>query len=495
MINFRIVLSTLGSLLYIESLLLALCMGVGAIYQESAFWPFGVPTLLSACMGFGMTMMGQGAENRVSRRDSYLVVSLTWIIFSAIGMIPFLLSGVTDRPAVAFFEAMSGFTTTGSTAFADVDALPHSILFWRSISHWLGGMGIVFFTLAVLPNMSNGDQKLFSAEATGLKMGKLHPRIGTTARWLWGLYSVLTVCCIVALSLAGMHPFDAVNHALSTVATGGFSTHTDSIAWFNSPTIEITEIVFMLMASINFSLLYIMLFKHNFQALRFDTELRVFIRVMLVSIILLTIIITPRDIFQFESIGAMAEKILECLRRAAFNCVSIMSTTGFTNEDFMDWHPNGWILITLIGVSGACAGSTSGGIKLIRVITCAKVVINEFRRALHPNAVIPIRLNRSVMPEGVIRTVFGFFVAYCFILCISICIMSCYGYPLVDCFGIGISSLSNIGPTVGRELGPLDPWCELPDGMLWLNSFLMLCGRLEIYSLILPFVPAFWKKN
>lgn len=495
MINYRIVLSTLGSLLYIESLLLALCMGVGAIYHEPAFWSFGVPTLLSACMGFGMVMMGREAENRVGRRDSYLVVSLTWVLFSVVGMIPFLLSGVTDRPAVAFFEAMSGFTTTGSTAFADVDALPHSILFWRSISHWLGGMGIVFFTLAVLPNMSNGDQKLFSAEATGLKMGKLHPRIGTTARWLWGLYSALTVCCFVALSLAGMHPFDAVNHALSTVATGGFSTHTDSIAWFDSPTIEITEIVFMFLASINFTLLYLMLFKKNFAALRFDTELRVFIRVITVAILLLTIIILPSNILSYDSLGDMLATALNALRRAAFNCVSIMSTTGFTNEDFMDWHPNGWILITLIGISGACSGSTSGGIKLIRVITCAKVVLNEFRRALFPNAVIPIRLNRSVMPESVIRTVFGFFVAYCFILCISICIMSCYGYPLVDCFGIGISSLSNIGPTVGRELGPLDPWGELPDGMLWLNSFLMLCGRLEIFSLILPFIPAFWEKN
>lgn len=175
MINHRIVLRALGSLLYIESLLLALCMLVGVFYQETAFWTFGIPTLLSATLGYGFTRFGKNAENRLSRRDGYLVVSLTWAVFSIVGMMPFLISGATDRPSVAFFEAMSGFTTTGSTAFADVDGLTHSLLFWRSISHWLGGMGIVFFTLAILPGMGNGDQKLFAAEATGLKLGKLHP--------------------------------------------------------------------------------------------------------------------------------------------------------------------------------------------------------------------------------------------------------------------------------------------------------------------------------
>lgn len=493
MINLRIVLRALGSLLYIECLLLALCMIVGVIYGEMNSWAFGLPTLASAMLGYILTAMGRKAENRLSRRDGYLVVSLTWIIFSVIGMWPFILSGSTDRMAVAFFEAMSGFTTTGSTAFADVDALPHSILFWRSISHWLGGMGIVFFTLAILPGMSNGDQKLFSAEATGLKMGKLHPRIGTTARWLWGFYLLLTVACCAALYLAGMSPFDAINHALSTVATGGFSTHTDSIGWFDSGLIEGVEVLFMFFASINFSLLYIILFKGRFQIFVKDTELRGFLIVLIGSILVATAFLTSEEVWENPHL-ALTE-IPMALRKAAFNCMSLMSTTGFTTEDFMKWHPTVWIVLTFIGICGACAGSTSGGIKMIRIITAFKVLITEFFHALHPHGVNPIRINGGIVPHSTVRTVFAFFTAYMMILTAAITVMCWYDYPLVDCFGMAISSFSNIGPTIGRELGPLDPWGELPDALLWLNSFLMLCGRLEIFSLLLPFIPAFWHEQ
>lgn len=493
MINYKIVCRALGSLLYIESILLALSMGVGAIYDETNFWTFGIPSLVSAMLGFGLCATGDTADNRLSRRDGYLVVSLTWVLFSIIGMWPFLLSGATDRPAVAFFEAMSGFTTTGSTAFADVDGLPHSILFWRSISHWLGGMGIVFFTLAILPGMSNGDQKLFSAEATGLKIGKLHPRIGTTARWLWGFYCLLTGVCVTALYLAGMSLFDAVNHGMSTVATGGFSTHTDSIAWFDSSLIEMTEVLFMFLASINFSLLYLILFRGRFRIFVKDTELRGFLIVLLVCIITATCFLTPETVWE-EPMLALIE-IPQALRKATFNCMSLMSTTGFTTEDFMNWHPTVWIVLTFTGMCGACAGSTSGGIKMIRIITAFKVLIAEFFHALHPRAVQPIRINGAMLPHSVVRSVFAFFTAYMMILTVSITIMCWYDYPLVDCFGMAISSFSNIGPTIGRELGPLDPWGELPDALLWLNSFLMLCGRLEIFSLLLPFIPAFWKEN
>ena len=468
-------------------------MLVGTVYKETDFLAFGLPTLLSACLGFGLTRLGRNAENRLSRRDGYLVVSLTWVVFSIVGMVPFLLSGVTDRPAVAFFEAMSGFTTTGSTAFPNVDALPHSILFWRSISHWLGGMGIVFFTLAILPGMSNGDQKLFAAEATGLKLGKLHPRIGTTARWLWGLYMMLTAICIGAFYLAGMGVFDAVNHALSAVATGGFSTHTDSIGWFQSPAIELTAALFMFLASINFTLLYLILFRGKLRIFRQDSELRGFVAMLALAVIAMTVIITPADWFTCAD-GPVAT-LLDSLRRAVFNCVSVMSTTGFTTEDYMLWHPNGWIIISLIGICGACAGSTSGGVKIIRVIIAAKSLFTEFIRALHPRAVIPIRINGTIVTGHVIRTVFAFFTAYIVILVLAVMATCAYGYDLADSFGITISSLSNIGPTIGHELGPLDPWGILPDGLLWLNSFLMLCGRLEIFSLLLPFIPAFWQEN
>ena len=257
MLNLALIYKVIGTLLQLAALRMAGCIGMSFWFKESSHLPFGLPTLIAFAIGALLLFFGHHAENRMGRRDGFLIVSLTWIVFSVIGMLPFLIGGFQPRVAAAFFETMSGFTTTGATAFQDVDILPRSILLWRCMTHWIGGMGIVFFTIAVLPNIGGGEMKLFSAEATGLKIGKLHPRISTTARWMWSLYLLLTVTCMVAYFLGGMDLFDAICHGLSTIGTGGFSTHTESIAWFHSERIQWIATLFMFLASINCTLLYL----------------------------------------------------------------------------------------------------------------------------------------------------------------------------------------------------------------------------------------------
>ena len=485
MINAKIILKVLGSLLFLEVLLLSGCLGLGLFYGEHDYLSFGVPALCALFLGITFKMFGRHAENRMSRRDGFLSVSLSWIIFSAIGMLPFLIGGHETRVAAAFFESMSGFSTTGSTIFTDVDALPKSILFWRSLTHWFGGMGIVFFTIAVLPTMGTGDLKLFSAEATGLKTGKLHPRISTTARWLWGVYLFLTVACTAALYLCGMSLFDAVNHGMSTVATGGFSTHTDSVGWFRSPLIEYVELIFMFLASINFTLLYLFFIKRHWRDVWRDGELRCFIAICSFVIVYVTPALYMTSDFD----------LADSFRYAAFHVMSLQSTTGFTSHDFMEWHPSTYLMMFFVTAVGSCAGSTSGGIKCIRVMTAYKMMANEFRHILHPRAVMPIRINRITIGEDVGHTIFAYFVAFFVLIFGAAVVMSCMGIPLLDSFSLGIASFANAGPSIGHLVGPLDAWNMLPDSVLWINSFLMLAGRLEIFSLLLPFIPAFWRDN
>ena len=485
MINSKLICSLIGTLLFLEALLLAACLGLGFYYGETDYLTFGVPLVVAVLLGVALKVYGRKAENRMSRRDGYLVVSATWVVFSIVGMLPFLIGGSEPRVAAAFFETMSGFTTTGATVLRDIDHMSHSILFWRSLTHWMGGMGIVFFTIAVLPQVGQGEQKLFSAEATGLKMGKLHPRISTTARWLWALYLILTVACAGALTLGGMGVFDAVNHALSTVATGGFSTHQASVEYFDSLLLESIIVFFMFLSSINFTLLYLLIIKGRLRDVWRDGELRCFIALLVFIIIYMAGVLYFLDGY---TLG-------EAVRYSVFHVVSLQSTTGFTACDFMTWHPSAWMLLFFVTAVGACAGSTSGGIKCVRVLTAYKVMANEFKHILHPRAVLPVRIGNTVVTETVVRTIFSYFVCYIVLMFVGASVMMALGVPMLDSISLCMSSFSNVGPSIGWMVGPLDSWDVLPDLGLWLHSFLMLAGRLEIFSLLLPFVPAFWRDN
>lgn len=485
MLNVKIISKALGTLLLLEALMLLACLGVGAGYDEGNLLPFGVPAAIAVGSALLLKYAGRHAENRMGRRDGYLVVSLTWVVFSVIGMLPFLLGGHTSRVSAAFFESMSGFSTTGASIFTQIDSLPHSILFWRSLMHWFGGMGIVFFTIAVLPSMGSGDLKLFSAEATGLKIGKLHPRIGTTARWLWGLYLLLTGVCITVLWAAGMSPFDAINHGMSTIATGGFSTHQASLAYFHSPLIEYVTSGFMFLSAVNFTLLYLLLIKRRWRAVVSDGELQCFAALCAFVVVYCTAVL-------FFTEGVPLE---EAFRRSLFHTISLQSTTGFTTNDFMVWHPSTWMLLLFVTAVGGCGGSTSGGIKSIRILTAFKMMQSEFRHILHPRAVMPVRINHTTIGEDVGHTIFAYFAAFFLLIFLSACAMMCMGIPLLDSVSLGVAAFSNAGPSIGHAIGPLDAWDALPDAALWINSFLMLAGRLEIFSLLLPFMPAFWRSN
>ncbi len=471
-------------MLYLLALLMSICFGMSYWFNEgSTHLAFGIPMLIAFVAGALLQYFGRHAENCMGRRDGFLIVSLTWIVFSVIGMLPLIISGCQPRVSAAFFETMSGFTTTGATALDNIDSLPYSILTWRSMTHWIGGMGIVFFTIAVLPNMGDGGTKLFSAESTGLKIGKLHPRISTTARWRWSLYLLLTLTCTAAYYWGGMSLFDAVNHGLSTIGTGGFSTHQDSIAFFKSNRIQWIATLFMFIASINCTLLYLFFVKRRFKDVWHDGELRCFLVIFFTAALSITGIL-----YFVEGIDIMSS-----LRIAFFNTVSLQSTTGFSDEDFMIWHPTIWLILSFISIIGACAGSTSGGLKCIRVLMVWKLTKTEFRQMLHPHAVLPVRINNTQITAQMGRTVFAFFVVYFILIMVACFFMVAMGHTLLDSFGLAISSFSNIGPSIGHQVGPLGSWSCLNDATLWINSFLMLAGRLEIFSLLLPFTPAFWR--
>lgn len=484
MLHIPIIYKVLGTLLYLLALLMSICFGMSYWFNEgSTHLAFGIPMLIAFVAGALLQYFGRHAENCMGRRDGFLIVSLTWIVFSVIGMLPLIISGCQLRVSAAFFETMSGFTTTGATALDNIDSLPYSILTWRSMTHWIGGMGIVFFTIAVLPNMGDGGTKLFSAESTGLKIGKLHPRISTTARWMWSLYLLLTLTCTAAYYWGGMSLFDAVNHGLSTIGTGGFSTHQDSIAFFKSNRIQWIATLFMFIASINCTLLYLFFVKRRFKDVWHDGELRCFLVIFFTAALSITGIL-----YFVEGIDIMSS-----LRIAFFNTVSLQSTTGFSDEDFMIWHPTIWLILSFISIIGACAGSTSGGLKCIRVLMVWKLTKTEFRQMLHPHAVLPVRINNTQITAQMGRTVFAFFVVYFILIMVACFFMVAMGHTLLDSFGLAISSFSNIGPSIGHQVGPLGSWSCLNDATLWINSFLMLAGRLEIFSLLLPFTPAFWR--
>ena len=485
MINFGIIAKALGALLILEAILLGSCWGIGVLHGEPFTLTWLIPVAICLVLGSSGLAIGRRAHDTVNRRDGYLIVSSVWIIFTTIGMLPFLIGGHTDRIALAFFETMSGFTTTGATAFADVDALPYSILFWRSLTHWVGGLGIIFFTLALLPALGVGEQKVFTAEATGLKMGKLHPRVATTAHWLLSVYFLITGSCILTFWICGMNLFDAVCHAFATIATGGFSTHTASIAYFRSPSIEYATTFFMFISGCNFSMLYLFIIKRRFKQVLRDEEIRLFFFIIASAVLVITV-------SKWIELGEVSE---HSFRNSLFNAMSLMTTTGFTTDDFMLWPHLAWIILSAISMVGACQGSTSGGVKVVRILTSLKIVRNEFKHILHPRAMLPVRINQDMVGHDVTQSIFAYTFFYILLLAFGISSMAMMHIPLLDCVWLSISAYSNIGPSIGHLVGPLDHWGVIPDAALWVNSFLMLAGRLELFTLLLPFVPSFWRDN
>ena len=463
--------------------MLIIAAGVGLFYHETSLWHIIVPALISFGLGGILMYASRGEHGKLTRRDGYFTVAVTWALVSVIGALPFI-PFCNGRISIAFFESFSGFTTTGSTAIALPELLPYSLLFWRSFMHWLGGLGIVFFTIALLPSIKGGAVKLFAAEASGLNSGKLHPRISTTARWVWSIYISQTILCVVALYLAGMGGFDAVNHAMSTVASGGFSTYSDSIGHFNSAAIEWVEIFFMFLSGINFTLLYYVFIKRHFKELLHNGELRAYTSCLVGVIAFVCInLLVNVGFYGFN------------FRQIVFQVVSMFSTTGFVTTEYTAWPHVALITFFLFALIGPMAGSTGGGIKMLRIVTAWKLMINEFRHILHPRAILPVRMGEHTISDNLIRTIFAFFTLYILGIILSTLAYMLMGLPLLDAFGVSAAMLSNIGPAIGHSFTSLTSFNVLPDIGLWLSCILMLAGRLELFVVILPFIPSFWRED
>ncbi|UPS43817.1 TrkH family potassium uptake protein [Prevotella sp. E15-22] len=484
MVNFRIISKIIGSLLFLESFFMAICLAMAFSFHEDDVMAFMTSTLMTFGSGCIFMFFGHEAENSLSRRDAYVVVTLTWVVFSFFGMFPFLIHGSVPSVTDAYFETMSGFTTTGATVIDDVESLPHGLLFWRSLMQWIGGLGIVFFTIAILPSLVGGSVRVFAAEATGPMRSKMHPRLSTSAKWIWSIYLLLTIACGLSFWLAGMEWFDATNYSMSTTATGGFSTHNGTI-FLASPLIEYLAILFQFLAGINFTLLYVSIFKFKVSTLFKNSEFKVYITTIIIATLWIMYLLLTRMGYDFEL----------AFRSALFQVVSFITTTGLSNMDAGTWPHITWAILGVLMFMGACAGSTTGGFKSIRVMMLFKVLRNEFRHIIHPNAVLPVKMNGQSIPQSRLTTLLAFFTIYVIALALTTIIMMESGVDITNAATISISLISNVGAGLDTNIGPQMSWADLSIGVKWLCSFLMLVGRLEIIAVLVLFTRAFWKEN
>lgn len=475
-----------------EGVFLLLTMIVSLIYEESDWWTYLLSASISFVIGrICIWLSRMDKDNRsFTRADSFMIVTLSWVIFSVIGMIPFILIEKMDL-ASAFFETMSGFTTTGATVITDIDSMTHALRFWRSLTQWMGGLGIVVFSFALIPVSEMKNNNIFSAEVTGIGLDKIRPKIGSTARRLLIIYLILTLICTGLYYVGPMNIYDAVCHSLSTIATGGFSTHSESIAYFHSSYIEYICAVFMILSSINFSLFYYASMR-KWHVLKQNEEVKVF----------LTVVLCMTGFFFFlfcfshshDNFSILPLSLEEKFRTSFFHVATVISSTGFSAQkfDYVAWGDQYWMPTVVIMAVGACAGSTAGGMKIIRAIICAKSVRNEFIRQMHPNAVLGVRINGNIISDSRVKHSLGFLFLYIAMVVIGMTILTYIGLDVDTGLGACISSLSNIGPGTG-ECGPSGTFAHVPALGKWLLSFYMLVGRLEIYTVLFLFMPIFFK--
>ncbi|MBR7029639.1 MAG: TrkH family potassium uptake protein [Prevotella sp.] len=485
MVNFRIISKIIGSLLFIEAFFMAWCVAIAFYYHEDDTLAFLLSMLLTFGSAFLFLLAGRKAENTLSRHDAYVVVTAVWVIFSFFGMFPFLIHGSITNITDAYFETISGFTTTGASILDDVEVLPHGILFWRSLTQWIGGLGIVFFTIAILPSLVGGSVKVFAAEATGPIKAKMHPRLSTTAKWIWSIYLFLTIGCGISFWVAGMDWYDALNYSMTTTATGGFAIHNESTEYFHSPTIDYISITFQFLSGINFTLLYICIFKGKIKSIFRNSELKLYISIVAGATLWIMYLLFTRMDYDLE----------KSFRCALFQVVSFMTTTGMFNDDAGTWPHITWVILGVVMYLGACAGSTSGGFKCIRGVMVLKVIRNNFRQILHPNAVLPVKINGISIPQSKLVALFAFFTLTMLMILVTATIMIVVGIDNTNAITIALSCVSNVGPTLGTQIGPVMSWSGLPDVIKWLLCPLMLMGRLEIMTVLVLFTPNFWKEN
>ena len=482
MLNFKLILRILGFLLLVEAVAMLIATVVSVIYRGPDFFALLQSSLICAASGSSLVIFTRKARKELGKREGFVIVTLVWIVFSFFGSLPFILSHSVPSLTDAFFETMSGFTTTGSSILNDIESVPHGVLFWRSMTQWLGGMGIIVLSLAILPIFGIGGMQLFTAEVPGPVADKLSPRIQSTAKSLWVIYLLFTGLETVLLWMGGMTLFDAVNHSFTTMATGGYSTKQASIAYWSSPFIEYVIIIFTIIAGTNFSISFLMLSGKFTKAIK-DEELRYYLFFIgaFTLIIFAGLLITT-------SLGTE-----QAFRNALFQVVTIISTTGYATVDYMHWMPFLTIVLFAVFFFGGSAGSTGGGLKIMRVVLLLKNSYYELRRLIHPNAIVPVRFNNKPVSEQIINNVLAFFMFYFIIFAGSSVLLMLVVPDLVSAMGAVATSLGNIGPGLG-VFGPAENFSTLHPAGKWFLTFLMLLGRLELFTVLVLFSPAFWKK-
>ena len=484
--NTRMVFRTMGALLLIESVFMTLALGVSLWYGEADSDIFLFSTIVTLLAGLIGLLVGRRAESRMGEREGYVIVAMVWVVFSAFGLLPYYLSGQVPSFTDAWFESMSGFTTTGATIIPDLEVITHGLLFWRSLTQWIGGMGIIVLSIAILPIFGLNGMQLYAAEVSGLTYEKVSPRIADTAKMMWSIYVLLTVTEVAALWLCGMDMFDAVCHSFSTIATGGFSTHNNSLEFYDSAAIHYTVTFFMFISGINFVLL-IYLLRGKARNLFQDEELRWYSVAVLFFAVMLTVglyIARP---------GWTGLQMERAFRDSIFTVISAMTSTGYTISDYMYWPVVAWVVIFFLMLTGACAGSTAGGIKWVRLAIIMKNGVAEFQRRIHPNAIIPDKLNEKSVPQQTINNIMAFLIFYVFIIAVTVVIFCATGVNFDESIGAAVSAIGNVGISIG-QFGPAGTYAQFPTVAKWVMSFVMLIGRLEIFTVLLLFTRALWKK-
>ena len=480
--NIKIIIRVLGFLLFVEGIAMLLALAISLVYGENDTLAFVFSSGICLTLGALIAWATNGVSKDIGKREGFIIVALVWIVFSFFGTLPYILSNSIPNFTNAFFETMSGFTTTGSSILADIEALPHGILFWRSLTQWLGGMGIIVLSLAILPVFGIGGMQLFVAEVPGPAPDKISPRIKQTAKTLWVIYLVFTLTETVLLWIGGMSFFDAICHSFTTMATGGFSTKQASVAFWSSPFIQYVIIVFMFLAGTNFTLSYLAL-KGKFKTVFKDEEFKYY-----------GIFILGFTALIFTGLLITTELGIEhAFRDSLFQVVSIITTTGFATTNYLLWTPFLTLLIFALFFFGGSAGSTGGSIKIMRIVLLLKNSYYELRRLIHPHAIIPVKFNKHSVDSKIITNVLAFFMLYFMIFAISTILFTLIEPDMESAMGAVATSLGNIGPGLGN-VGPAENFLHISPIGKWFLSFLMLLGRLELFTILVLFSPSFWKE-
>ncbi|MEG0934431.1 MAG: TrkH family potassium uptake protein [Clostridia bacterium] len=479
--NIRLVLNLLGKALMVEGALMLPSLGVSLYYGQGDWRAIVYAAALVAAVGGILQLCARPRNDNLRAREGFATVALIWVFMSFFGGMPFHIGGymsITD----SFFECASGFTTTGATILANVEVLPRGLMFWRSFTHWVGGMGVLVLSLALVPHMGGRALHLLKAESTGPAPGKLVPRIEKSAKLLYLLYVALSIVQVIALLLCGMDLYDALIHMFGTAGTGGFSNYAQSVGHFDSVAIDLVISTFMLLFGVNFSV-YFLLFTGHWRAGLRNEELRVYLGVVALAVLLIAVNIAP-------NVASFAE----ALRESYFQVSSIITTTGFATQNFDLWPQFSRTILVVLMLLGACAGSTGGGIKVIRATLLFKSIGREVSRVIRPRSVTVVRSESRVVDESTLTQVQVFFFVYLLVTAVATLIVSLDGFSFETNLTASLSAISNIGPGLGM-VGPTGSFAPFSTLSKWVLSTCMLMGRLEIYPVLMLFAPSIWKRN